>query len=113
MRRHAILAASALTLLISLAACSGEQATPTDEAGAKAEGAVMGMRTATISAELFYRERIALPPAAVAVAAIEVADSGNIVAETRVELVDRTIPASVMLDVDQSAQPDGAAVRSY
>jgi uncharacterized lipoprotein YbaY len=82
MRINLVLAASGLTLFIALAACSGERATPAAGTDA-AEGASMSTQDTTIVAELFYRERIALPPGAVAVATLEIAGSGTVVAETR------------------------------
>ena len=111
MRRNPLLAASALTLFIALAACSGEQATPAAGAGADAaEGASMSTQTTTIAAELFYRERIALPPGAVAVAALEIADSGAVVAEARDELADQSVPVSVTLDIDRLQLPQDAGL---
>ena len=65
----------------------------------------MSTQRTTIAADLFYRERIALPPGAVAVAVLEVADSGDVVTETREDLADRSVPVSVTLDVDQSQLP--------
>ena len=70
----------------------------------------MSTQRTTIAAELFYRERIALPPGAVAVAVLEVAGSGNVVAETRDDLADRSVPVSVTLDVDPSQLPQDAGL---
>ena len=70
----------------------------------------MSTQRTTIAVELFYRERIALPPGAVAVAALEIAGSGTVVAETRDELADRSIPVSMTLDVDQSQLPQDAGL---
>ena len=109
MRINLVLAASGLTLFIALAACSGEQATPAAGTDA-AEGASMSTQDTTIVAELFYRERIALPPGAVAVATLEIAGSGTVVAETRDEIADRSVPVSVTLDVDQSQLPQDAGL---
>ena len=109
MLRNLIFAASALALFMGLAACSGEQATPATEAGTDAaDGASMSTQKTRIAAELFYRERIALPPGAVAVAALEIADSSTVVAETRDELVDKSVPVSVTLDVDPLQMPQDA-----
>ena len=113
MRRNPVLAASGLTLFIALAACSGEQATPaagTATGTGAAEGVSVNTQRTTIAAELFYRERIALPPGAVAVAALEVAGSGTVVAETRDELANQSVPVSVTLDVDQSQLPQDAGL---
>jgi putative lipoprotein len=106
MRRNPALAASVLTLFIALAACSDEPATPAAGIGTgAAEGANMGTQRTTIVAELFYRERIALPPGAVAVAAVEIAGSGTVVVEARDELADQSVPITVMLDVDRLRLP--------
>ena len=70
----------------------------------------MNTRRTTIAAKLFYRERIALPPGAVAVALLEAADSGNIVASTRDELADQSVPVSVTLDVDRQQLPQDAGL---
>ena len=70
----------------------------------------MNTQRTTIAAELFYRERIALPPGAVAVAALEVAGSGTVVAETRDELADRSVPVAVTLDVDRLQLPQDAGL---
>jgi heat shock protein HslJ len=70
----------------------------------------MTAKRTTIAASLFYRERIALPPGAVAVAALEAAGSGAVVAETRHERADRSMPVSVTLDVDQSQLPPDAGL---
>ena len=106
MRKNLVRAASALTLFIFLAACSGEQATPAAGTGSGAEeGVSMSTQETTIAAALFYRERIALPPGAVAVATLELGGSGTVVAETRDDLVDRSVPVSVTLNIDQSQLP--------
>jgi putative lipoprotein len=111
MLRNLIVAASALTLFIGLAACSGEQATPATGAGTdSADGASMSTQKTSIAAELFYRERIALPPGAVAVAVLEIADSSTVVAETRDELADKSVPVSVTLDVDPQQLPQDAGL---
>ena len=113
MRKNPLFAASGLTLFFALAACSGEPAAPAAGNGAgtsAAEGDSMSTQRSTIVAELFYRERIALPPGAVAVAALEVADSGNVVAETREELANRSVPVPLTLDVDQSQLPQDAGL---
>ena len=68
----------------------------------------MSTQRTTIAAELFYRERIALPPGAVAVAALEIAGSGTVVAEARDELADQSVPVSVTLDVDRLRLPQDA-----
>jgi len=65
----------------------------------------MSTQRTKIAAELFYRERIALPPGAVAVAALEIAGSGTVVAETRDELANQSVPVSVTLDVHQLQLP--------
>ena len=70
----------------------------------------MNTQRTTIAAELFYRERIALPPGAVAVAALEVAGSGTVVAEARDELADRSVPVAVTLDVDRLQLPQDAGL---
>ena len=109
--RHPLLAAAVLLFLVALAACSGEPATPTAGTGPDAaEGVSMNMQRSTITAELFYRERIALPPGAVAVAALEVAGSDTVVVRTRDELADQSVPVSVTLDVDQSKLPQDAGL---
>ena len=109
MRRNPVFTASALTLFIALAACSDEQATPAAGAGTDAaQGAGMSTQRTTIAAKLFYRERIALPPGAVAVATVEIAGSDTVVAETRDELDGQSVPVSVTLDVDQSQVPQDA-----
>ena len=105
MRRNPLLVASALTLFFALAACSNEPATPaagTPTGADAAQGVSMSTQRTTIAAELFYRERIALPPGAVAVATVEIAGSDTVVAETRDELDGQSVPVSVTLDVDQS-----------
>jgi heat shock protein HslJ len=109
MRRNAVLAASGLTLFIALAACSKAPATPATGTGTDAaEGASMSTQKTTIAAELFYRERIALPPGAVAVATVEIAGSGTVVAETRNKLADQSVPFPMTLDIDQLELPQGA-----
>lgn len=70
----------------------------------------MSTQKTTIAAELFYRERIALPPGAVAVAALEIAGSGTVIAETRDELADRSVPVPVTLDVDRLRLPQDAGL---
>ena len=65
----------------------------------------MSTQNTTIAAALFYRERIALPPDAVAVASLEIAGSGSVVAETREDVADRSVPVSVTLAVDPSQLP--------
>ena len=111
MLRNPVLAASGLTLFIALAACSGEQATPAAGAGIDASGrGTSSTQRTTISAELFYRERIALPPGAVAVATLEIGGSGTVVAQARQELTGRSIPVSVRLDIDQSRLPQDVVV---
>ena len=70
----------------------------------------MSKQRTTIAAKLFYRERIALPPGAVAVTVLEVVDSGDVVAETREDLADQSVPVSVTLDVDQSQLPQDAGL---
>ncbi len=111
MWRNLLFAASGLTLFIALAACSGEQAKPANSVGTDGEdGASMSTLKATIAAELFYRERIALPPGAVAVAALEIAGSGTVVAETRDELANQSVPLSVTLDVNQLQLPQDAGL---
>ena len=111
MRMNLVPAALGLTLFMALAGCSGEQSTPASVAGTNAaEEASITMQETTIAAALFYRERIALPPGAVAVAALEVADSGDVVAETREDLADRSVPVSVTLDVDPSQLPQEAGL---
>ena len=109
MRRIPVFAALGLTLVIALAACSDEPATPAAgiDAGA-ADGASMSSQRTMIVAALFYREKIALPPGAVAVAAVEIAGSGTVVAETRNELADQSVPISVTLDVDRLRLPQDA-----
>ena len=111
MRRNPILAASGLMLFIALSACSGEPATPAAAIGAgAAEGVSTGKQRTTIVAELFYRERIALPPGAVGVATLMNAESGDVVAEMRDELADRSVPFSVMLNVDRLQLPQDASL---
>jgi putative lipoprotein len=111
MRKNLVCAAAALTLFIFLAACSGEPATPAAGTATGAEeGVSMSTQEITIAAELFYREKIALPPGAVAVAALEVAGSGTVVAETRDDLADRSVPVSVTLDIDRLKLPQEAAL---
>lgn len=111
MWKRPVFTVSALTLLFALAACSGEQATPAAGTGNDAaEGGSMSTQRTTIAAELFYRERIALPPGAVAVAALEIADSGTVVAETRDELADQSVPVSVTLDIDRLQLPQDASL---
>ena len=108
MRTHLTLTTYVLPLVIMLAACSGDPATPTGGNGNGAEpapGAPMSTQSIAIVAELFYRERIALPPGAVAVAALEIAGSGNVVAETRDELADRSVPIPVKLELDRLQLP--------
>ncbi|HKJ19023.1 MAG TPA: hypothetical protein VJ993_00050, partial [Woeseiaceae bacterium] len=106
MRTIPVFAALGLTLVIALAACSDEPATPAAgiDAGA-ADGVSMSSQRTMIVAALFYREKIALPPGAVAVAAVEIAGSGTVVAETRNELADQSVPISVTLDVDRLRLP--------
>ena len=102
------LAIYTLPLVITLAACSGEQAAPTGGSGSATEpapAAAMNTQSITIAAELFYRERIALPPGAVAVAAVEIAGSGTVVAESRDELAGRSVPAPVTLELDRLQLP--------
>lgn len=70
----------------------------------------MGSQRTTIVAALFYRERIALPPGAVAVAAVEIAGSGTVVGETRDELADQSVPISVTLHVDRLRLPQDAGL---
>ena len=109
MQRTPILVASALTLIVALAACSNEPATPAAGTGAgAADGVRMSTQRTTIAAELFYRERTALPPGAVAVATLKNAGSGSVVAETRDKFTDRSVPFSVMLDVDRLQLPQDA-----
>jgi putative lipoprotein len=111
MTSNPLIATSGLTLFFALAACSGEQATPVAGTGTDAaEGVSISTQPTTIAAELYYRERIALPPGAVAVATLEVADSGTVVAETRDDLADQSVPVSVTLDVDQSQLPQDAGL---
>jgi heat shock protein HslJ len=66
----------------------------------------MNTQRTIITAKLFYRERIALPPGTVAVAVLEVADSGNIVASRREELAGQSVPVSMTLDVDRQQLPE-------
>lgn len=103
MRRYRGFMVSGLALVIALAACSGESEPPT-------AGAAMTPQSVTVTAELFYRERIALPPGAVAVAALEIAGSGTVVAEAREELADRQVPVAVTLVVDRSRLPQDAGL---
>ena len=111
MRRNTLLAASGLTLFIALAACSDEPATPAaNTATGAAEGVSMSTQQITIAAALFYRERIALPPGAVAVATLEIAGSGTVVAETRDELTGKSVPVSVTLDIVRLQLPQDAGL---
>ena len=70
----------------------------------------MSTQKTSIAAELFYRERIALPPGAVAVAALEIAGSGTVIAETRDEFANKSVPVSVTLDVDPLQMPQDAVL---
>ena len=103
MNKHGRLLVLGFAFAVALSACSGEPEAP-------AAGTAMSAQAITIAGNLFYRERIALPPGAVAVAELEIADSGTVIAEARETLADRSVPVAITLGVDRAGLPQDAGV---
>lgn len=72
----------------------------------------MSTQRTTIAARLLDPERIILPSRAVAVAALELAGSGAVVAETRAEVADPLVPLPVSVTLKAVAEPDTATVNA-
>jgi putative lipoprotein len=91
---------------LALAACTSQPETTTDGADTVMEST----ESYAVSAELSYRERIALPPNAVALAELRIAGSPEVIAASRQPLEGAGVPVAVTLNVERARVPADAGV---